>query len=864
MNFSINPYSPGGGMMSFGTTDAMAEEERKRREKEAALAAQAQAQAQDVESGLSQVGPVAPTPIKETRTIDPATGEVKLSITGNERDLTAANANTPTYSGAKPADNTFDRMIQAESGGRQTDAQGRVLTSNKGALGIAQVMPTTAMQPGYGVMNIFDLAQKRGIPFQNRDRATAEQLLGNQNLNREFGQNYYNAMNTKFDGGPGAVAAYNAGPGRVSQNMAQNQGQLNVGQLPQETQGYLQKVGMPAQGQRPPQPVSPEQVAQQPQQPGPMAANEGIRIPGLTSMAQMGQQAQDKTTAGIQRFQSNQDNLDELVKMRNDTSVPEHIRKRSGERAYELMSQQYNKEKGDNNAKTMIENGDQLAVAKAISSKPRDEEGSWLKLALLGFISPQLAGQEAIKLGLGPTSWSQSSYTDKDGNQIGVEVKTRSDGKILGGTRFDGTPLTTDELNLVSTSSPLGKGTSLSAEVYVDPTTGSRYRSGFDASGKAAMVNIQGGAAYRGDPKNLTIQSIGTAAQKAENAAAVKLRYAGPTSYTEAGAAAAGKFNFENGTNIGYASQQPGAPLIDLNTGKPVSVGAGGVITTTQTGTPNAPTTTSAPAAGGLTPGDITRQGKMKEAEGQQFVKYGADDITPKAEAGSQISRIRKEQLYGPDGILNNAELAGVLQGQGSASAEVANIFRDIITGGFKDQADLSQRINALGLSQRQKDVVSRQVGLMLSVNPLTLRANAGPGAVSDAEQKANREANVDILRQPLYSGLSLLTRDQFNKDLNVARAEFKAARPDIQTTEQFNSVWSSEKAKKEKEFDQIYAERAKYISKYNSDGKNPGAIIDAYKHYPVPVFDAQSKAWDYGTEFSKKAARPKLNDFNK
>jgi hypothetical protein len=99
---------------------------------------------------------------------------------------------------------------------------------------------------------------------------------------------------------------------------------------------------------------------------------------------------------------------------------------------------------------------------------------------------------------------------------------------------------------------------------------------------------------------------------------------------------------------------------------------------------------------------------------------------------------------------------------------------------------------------------------------------------------------------------------------MNVARAEFKAARPDLQNTEQFNSAWSSEKAKKEKEFDQIYAERAKYISKYNKNGENPGAIIDAYKYFPVPVFDAQTKTWDYGTEFSKKAARPKLNEFNK
>ena len=766
---------------------------------------------------------------------------------------------------APPPDATFNRMIQAESGGRQTNAQGQVLTSPKGALGIAQVMPTTAMDPGYGVKNIFDLAQQRGVPFQNRDQATAEQLLGNRALNQEFGQNYYAAMNRRFDGGPAAVAAYNAGPGRVQQNMAQNQGQLNVGQLPQETQGYLQKVGMPmpqAQPQaqpRPPQPVSPEQLAQQP-----MPANQGInvarpglQIPGLTPVAQMPAPV-DTTAQAIDRYQSIQDKPDELMKFAFDDSTPAYLK----QRAKDQIVQQYDQQKKLAQAETEAPNLTPKQVADAIQGRNKTGTGDWLQYLLLKHVGlNDLANQKGEQLGIGHV-WTRSSIVDQDGKNVAVEVQTTASGKLLGGNRLDGTPLTRTELNQTGTG--LGKGTSLSADVYVDPTTGQRYRSGFDNAGNTALVNIQGGAAYRGDPKNLVIQSIGTAAQKAENAAAVKLRYAGPTSYTEAGAKAAGEFNFQNGTNIGYASQQPGAPLIDMNTGKPVQVGAGGVITTTQTGTPNVPAAAGVKTTGNQTPADIARQGKIKEAESTQFVKYASEDITPKADAGAQISRIRKEQLYGPDGILNNAELAGVLQGQGPASAEVANIFRDIITGGFKDQADLSQRVNSLGLNQRQKDVVNRQVGLMLSVNPLTLRANAGPGAVSDAEQKANREANVDFMRQPLYSGLSLLTRDQFNKDLNVARAEFKAARPDLQNTEQFNSAWSGEKAKKEKEFDQIYAERAKYIGKYNKDGKNTGAIVDAYKYYPVPVFDTQTKTWDYGTEFSKKAARPKLNEFNK
>ena len=46
---------------------------------------------------------------------------------------------------------TFARMIQAESRGQNFNAQGQPLTSPKGALFAAQVMPATAAQPGFGV-----------------------------------------------------------------------------------------------------------------------------------------------------------------------------------------------------------------------------------------------------------------------------------------------------------------------------------------------------------------------------------------------------------------------------------------------------------------------------------------------------------------------------------------------------------------------------------------------------------------------------------------------------------------------------------------------------------------------------------------
>ena len=539
----------------------------------------------------TNIGPVEPTPIKETRTIDPATGEVELTIKGNERDLSAANTNTPTYTGARaPApvapDDTFKRMIQVESGGRQTDAQGRVLTSNKGAMGIAQVMPTTAMDPGYGVKNIFDLAQERGIPFQNRDLATAKQLLGNRALNQEFGQNYYAAMNRRFDGGPGAVAAYNAGPGRVSQNMARNQGQLNVGQLPQETQGYLQKVGMPTPAQRPPQPVSPEQLAQQP-----MPANQGInpqrpglQIPGLTALSQMGQPAApapNPTEQAISRYQAIQDKPDELMKFAFDTNAntPDYLK----QRAKDQLVQSYDSQKKESEATKVIPSMNQNDIARAMTKKSEGNSvGDWVQYLLFRHVGlTDLANQKGEQLGIGH-QWTRSSIIDDAGNAIPIELQTTASGKLLGGNMLDGTPLTREQLN--QTGASLGKGTSLSAEVYIDPATGKRYRSGYDSSGKAAYVSMSGGPAFRGDEKRLQIQSVGTAAQKAENAAAISLRYAGPMSFNKAAAGEAGKFSQENGVKIGYATDAPGAPLMDLNTGKQVVPDANGNITITKNG----------------------------------------------------------------------------------------------------------------------------------------------------------------------------------------------------------------------------------------------------------------------------------------
>ena len=128
-----------------------------------------------------------------------------------------------------------------ESSGRQYDAEGNVLTSPKGAKGVMQVMPTTAMDPGYGAKNIFQLADDLGVDYGGKkDLKTAELLLSNEMLNRAMGEEYFKAMENRFGSEDAALAAYNAGPGRVGRSGFDESGDREA--LPEETQDYLAKA----------------------------------------------------------------------------------------------------------------------------------------------------------------------------------------------------------------------------------------------------------------------------------------------------------------------------------------------------------------------------------------------------------------------------------------------------------------------------------------------------------------------------------------------------------------------------------------------------------------------------------------------
>jgi hypothetical protein len=130
----------------------------------------------------------------------------------------------------------FQTAIQTESNGQHFDKSGNPLTSPKGAVGIAQLMPNTAKE----------IAQQIGLKW-DPDLFNAKQTGDPQKdqvaiaYNQKLGQAYFDKQLQAFGGDvQKAWAAYNAGPGAVS-NAVKSKGDNWMSVMPVETQDYVKK-----------------------------------------------------------------------------------------------------------------------------------------------------------------------------------------------------------------------------------------------------------------------------------------------------------------------------------------------------------------------------------------------------------------------------------------------------------------------------------------------------------------------------------------------------------------------------------------------------------------------------------------------
>jgi soluble lytic murein transglycosylase len=137
--------------------------------------------------------------------------------------MTDASKRIDTPDGAR----AFNIAVGTESAGRQFDANGAPLTSAKGAVGIAQVMPATGPEA----------AKIAGVPWdENRYKTDAA-------YNYQLGAAYFQKQLQDFHGNLAqAYAAYNAGPDATTLAIDQAVRERNpnwLGYLPKETQDYV-------------------------------------------------------------------------------------------------------------------------------------------------------------------------------------------------------------------------------------------------------------------------------------------------------------------------------------------------------------------------------------------------------------------------------------------------------------------------------------------------------------------------------------------------------------------------------------------------------------------------------------------------
>jgi len=194
-----------------------------------------------LEAPQSSTSGVAPSaPVASAAPVAPQGGYIASDAEGNPVPV-QSNGNAVGYSGASsdvpqtaatPQSSTpapgFGKILMAESGGHQFKPDGTPVTSKAGAVGIAQVLPSTGPEA----------AQLAGLPWD------PQKLSNDPQYNAALGKVYYQKQLATFGSPDRAAAAYNAGPGALDHaiGMAAKNGGSYLSYLPKETQDYVQKV----------------------------------------------------------------------------------------------------------------------------------------------------------------------------------------------------------------------------------------------------------------------------------------------------------------------------------------------------------------------------------------------------------------------------------------------------------------------------------------------------------------------------------------------------------------------------------------------------------------------------------------------
>lgn len=227
----------------------------------------------------------------------------------------------------------------------------------------------------------------------------------------------------------------------------------------------------------------------------------------------------------------------------------------------------------------------------------------------------------------------------------------------------------------------------------------------------------------------------------------------------------------------------------------------------------------------------------------QAFNKILDEEVRPQAQQGDTIVSTRKQQfqIFDRPGV-DASKIFGIANGAGQAPGDQRwTMLRDTLLGKTTATDDqIRERAAQLGLNREEQAALAEYNIANAKINAATLKQTAGAGSVSDAEQRANREMNVDPTKIPAMGAYNAMAQSQFEGDKARYKADWASTHPATNAL-QLDKAWRKESQQLTEMYTDIAKQRAKFITE---NGATAAAVKEAYKRFPVPEYDPQTEKW--------------------
>jgi hypothetical protein len=468
-------------------------------------------------------------------------------------------------------------------------------------MGLAQIMPATARNPGFGL------------------KPLSEEDIKDPVKNAAFGLQYFNAQKRYFNGDEEkAVAAYNAGAGNVNKaiKMAQERGGDWHDYLPAETKAYLPKV---MAGRKPIEGAVADHIEQTTGERPTELQGAGMRMPGGGT---------------VEQYQAlNSKDPEQLTKLVYGLSTPPAIQRQALEQLHSDIKYRTTMDKIEAEFPSIASNP--TAITRKMNDK---EEGSYFKAYLFARLGlTELAQQEQRKIS---PDFKFSPVSLSNGENFSVKFN-KDTNEVLGANDVQGRPVTdSKKLGQIAAQAMTASQVGHAGATRVRDTAGKEW-SVVPTSMGSVFYDVNN---VRGVPTGKTVPIQGGTdvelqnelqIQKNRNRLALlgkelqtRLEYIPAQEHNKAIA----KFNAENGTNYGLMAGPNGTRQLVENA-QPSAPSAPQIATgqapapQIATGQAPAPQAATGQAPAGQTPAQLKAEREISTAAGKSRAEQAGKNI---------------------------------------------------------------------------------------------------------------------------------------------------------------------------------------------------------------------------------------------